>query len=36
MTNIIALIAPKGLLSNIRRVVPNALKGASNENEIKA
>jgi hypothetical protein len=36
MTNIITLITPKGIFSNTRRVVPDPLKGASNENEIKA
>jgi hypothetical protein len=36
MANIITLIPPKGLFSNIRRIVPNPLKGASNENEIKS
>jgi hypothetical protein len=36
MTNIIALITPKGVFSYTRRIVPNPLKGASNENQIKA
>jgi hypothetical protein len=29
-------MTPKGVFSDTRRVVPNPLKGASNENDIKA
>jgi hypothetical protein len=36
MTNVIPFITPKRVFSDTRRVVPNPLKGASNENEIKA
>ena len=35
MPNVCGLIAPEGILSDIRSMVPDALKGASNEDKIQ-
>jgi hypothetical protein len=35
MTNIIALITPKRLFCNSRRVIPDSFEGSSDENEVK-
>ena len=34
MTNVGGLVAPEGILSDIRRMIPDPFKGASNEDKI--
>jgi hypothetical protein len=34
MTNVGGLIAPEGILSDVRRMIPDPLKGASNEDKV--